>query len=266
VTLTCGFPFTNFALRRRAWEHRPKHVFVTQNGDWPAFSNTAEYRLFGCDGLVCTNPDFFERNRAHYRCALIPNGVDLAHFCPGEAARARFGLDPSQPIVLMVSALIASKNIDLAIDAVSAIPHAFLVVAGDGPLRNQLAARAEAKLQGRYRQLQVSPEQMPDLYRSADAFLHLSRDESFGNVFVEALAVGLPIIAWDLPRTRWIVGERAFLANPGDLQDLTRKIELARGARLGLAGESIERASGFSWKNVASQYSDFVEVVVRGDQ
>src|SRR5664279_4226646 len=53
VTLTCNYPFTNWALRRKTMRgHRPPHVFVTENGDWPAYADSSEYRLFGCDGLV----------------------------------------------------------------------------------------------------------------------------------------------------------------------------------------------------------------------
>lgn len=259
VTVTCGFPFTNLALRRPVFRKRPVHVFVTQNGDWPAYADDAEFRLFGCDGLVCTNPDFFERNRNRYRSALIPNGVDLAQFAPGPAARDRFGLPPSGRIVLMVSALIASKNVDVAIAALSRIPDATLVVAGDGPLRGELASLAEAKIPGRFRQLRVDPSDMPDLYRSADVFLHLSRDESFGNVFVEALAIGAPIVAYDLPRTRWIVGDCAFLADGDDPSALAEQIELA--SRSGTAGrdQSVARAANFSWRKVARQYAEFFE-------
>ena len=68
VTLTCGYPFSNWILRRPTlWGQRPPHVFVTQNGDWPARANNAEYRFFGCEGLVCTNPDYYERTKS--RCA-----------------------------------------------------------------------------------------------------------------------------------------------------------------------------------------------------
>jgi glycosyltransferase involved in cell wall biosynthesis len=268
LTVTCGFPYTNLGLRRPLLGgRRPKHIFVTQNGDWPAYSDNAEYRLFGCDGLVCTNPDYFDRNRHHYHSALIPNGVDLRRFRPGPAARQRFGLDPLRPVVLMVSALIRSKFVDVAIDAVSSIGEAQLVVAGDGPMRAELAARAETKLVGRYRQLRVSPEEMPDLYRSADVLLHLSKDESFGNVFVEALATGLPIVAYDLPRTRWIVGDCAFLAQAGDACDLVRQMTTALEARGATRRESVRRASQFSWDKVASRYAEFMkEVVVRPAQ
>ena len=92
VTLTCGYPFTNWALRRPVMRgRRPPHVFVTQNGDWPAYSNNSEYRFFGCEGLVCTNPDFYERNKTRWNCQLIPNGVDCERFKPGSGQRELFG-------------------------------------------------------------------------------------------------------------------------------------------------------------------------------
>src|SRR5205085_8826254 len=48
VTLGCGYPFTNWALRRPVvLGSRPPHVFVTQNGDWPAVTRKSEGRLFG---------------------------------------------------------------------------------------------------------------------------------------------------------------------------------------------------------------------------
>ena len=116
ATMTCGFPIENIALRRPSLRRqRPPHIFVTQNGDWPAQLRTKESRLFSCDGLVCTNPVYFERNRDRWTSALIPNGVDVSRFSPGPQARQRLGLPLDQPIVLMVSALIASKRIEQAI-------------------------------------------------------------------------------------------------------------------------------------------------------
>ena len=256
VSVTCAYPFTNWALRRPAiGGGRPRHVFITQNGDWPAWSDSAEFRLFGCDGLVCTNPDYFERNRARYRSALIPNGVDLTRFRPGAAERKRFGLPERGPVVLMVSALIASKNVAEGVAAVAQIADANLVVAGDGSLRHDLNTLAGELLPGRYRQLTVPATDMPALYRSADAFMHLSTDESFGNVFVEAMASGLPIVAYDMPRTRWIVGDHAFFADSREA--LPAALGAALDAPPGAAAEMRERARTFGWPAIAALYNDF---------
>jgi len=69
VTVTCSYPFTNWVLRRPTLRGaRPPHVFVTQNGDWPAYANKAEFRFFTCEGMVCTNPDYYARNKGRWRC------------------------------------------------------------------------------------------------------------------------------------------------------------------------------------------------------
>ena len=261
VTLTCSYPFLNWALRARKHRgHRPAHVFVTQNGDWPARSDHREFRLFGCDGLVCTNPDYFAANRERYHAALIPNGVDLNRFKPGDPTPAAFGLPADTPIVLMVSALIESKMVAAGIEAVSPLPGVHLAVAGDGPLREQLRAEAKRLLPGRFHNFTVSADCMPDLYRSASAFLHLSRDESFGNVFVEAMACGVPTVAWDLQRTRWITGDTALLVPDGDKRALIDGIAVALERRTS-QGAIAARAEQFSWTAIAGQYSEFLDTV-----
>jgi glycosyltransferase involved in cell wall biosynthesis len=264
ITATCAFPFTHWALRRPVLSgKRPRHVFITQNGDWPAYSRKAEFRFFGCDGLVCTNPDYLERNQGRYRCALIPNGVDLNAFAPGEQTRSRFGLPEHGAIVLMVSALIASKNVAEGIAALAAVPDATLVVAGDGPLRADLAKLAAELLPGRYRQLTVPAADMPALYRSADVFMHLSTDESFGNVFVEALASGLPVVAYDTPRTRWIVGNEGFFPQTRDRDSLAASVLAALKAGQGSRDSARARAQDFGWSAIASKYEQFFREVLR---
>ena len=261
VTATCAYPWTHWALRRPTLGgQRPRHVFITQNGDWPAFSDKAEFRLFGCDGLVCTNPDYFERNSARYRSTLIPNGVDLERFHPGPSERERLGLPANGPIVLMVSALIASKNVADGVNAMAKVPDANLVVAGDGPIRDEIHKLAAELLPGRFRQLTLPAAEMPALYRSADAFMHLSVDESFGNVFVEALATDLPIVAYDTPRTRWIIGDEGFLVGNRTAEDLAETIVSA--LRAGSNGTVIERARNFGWPSVATRYNQFFREVL----
>lgn len=263
VTVTCSFPFTNLALRRPSLRsHRPAHVFVTQNGDWPATSRQAEFRWFGCDGLVCTNPDYLARNKDRWRSALIPNGVDLQRFSPGPAERERFGLPADTPVVLMVSALIASKRVADGVRAVAGLPGAHLVVAGDGPLRDDVATLAEQLLPGRYQRITVKPADMPALYRSADVFLHMSLLESFGNVFVEALACGLPVVGHDTPRLRWIVGDGEPLVDTEDSRAVTTALDHALSTDPVAAAAHTTRAGRFGWDRIASDYRAFFRELV----
>jgi glycosyltransferase involved in cell wall biosynthesis len=162
----------------------------------------------------------------------------------------------------MVSALISSKRVDTGIEAVSRIPNSFLVVAGDGPLRDSLASKAARVLPERYRTLSVPSSQMPDLYRSANVFLHLSKEESFGNVFLEAMACGLPIVADDTPHVRWILGDGEFLVDTSDTLAIANAIENASVAELRKQKERIDQVTTFAWPRVAAMYSRFLQEVI----
>ena len=255
AVITCAFPFTHLALRRPALGPGPRQIFVTQNGDWPATANRSEYRLFACDGLVCTNPDFFESNRGRWPSALIPNGLDPTRFGGANVDRTQFGLPTADPIVLMVSALIESKRVCDGIRAVARLPGTHLAVAGDGPLRGKVEALAADLLPGRFTRLTLDAARMPLLYRAADAFLHMSLLESFGNVFVEALASGLPVVGHDTPRLRWIVGERELLCDTEDDDALDAALSSALACGRGTVDARVER---FAWPGIAAQYRRFI--------
>lgn len=260
LTVTCSYPFTNWVLRRPG-RARPPTVFVTQNGDWPARADNSEYRFFKCDGLVCTNPEYLEWNAERWRSTLIPNGIDLERFRPGAGARARFGLPEDRAIALMVSALIPSKRVLAGIEAVANVENLHLAVAGDGPMRDEVRALADRLLPGRFSLFTVPAADMPDLYRSSDLFLHLSRDESFGNVFVEALACGLPIVADATPRVGWIVGDHGFLVDTSNTDAISAALQTALRSG-GTNPERVAHAEQFSWDIVSRKYLAFFEEVV----
>jgi glycosyltransferase involved in cell wall biosynthesis len=265
VTLTCSYPFVNWYLSRRprSQARRPKHVFVTQNGDWPACSDDAEYRLFSCDGLVATNPEYFERNRARWNSALIPNGVDTSRYSPGPGDRERLGIPSQRPVVLMVSALAPSKRVAAGVQAVARLPEAFLVVAGDGPERHTIDEMAADLLPGRFLRLVLQPAEMPCLYRCADVLLHASTQESFGNVYAEALACGLPIVTHDYSLTRWVLGDHGHLVDAFSQEELVRGLSAALAEGSGAAQtRAAYAADRFAWERIAADYRSFLLSVV----
>jgi glycosyltransferase involved in cell wall biosynthesis len=265
VTLTCGFPYTHWVLRGKRRRGRPAHVYVTQNGDWPAFRHRSEYRFFSCDGLVCINPVYERHHRERWRTALIPNGVDPDRFFPGASERARFGIPAAAPVVLMVSALIPSKRVVEGVRAVAAIPDAVLIVAGDGAQRQELDALAEQLMPGRFIRRSVPRDDMPALYRSADVFLHLTLDEPFGNVYAEAMASGLGVVAHDTEVTRWICGEQETLVDTTGSRRVTEALVDALARTGEDVAERVDRTRRlFSWGAVATQYRTFLTDVVEG--
>ncbi|WP_432199774.1 glycosyltransferase family 4 protein [Erythrobacter sp. W53] len=256
ITLTCNFPFSHWTLRDNGGAEAPLHMFVTQNGDWPARSDKSEFKRFSCDGLVCTNPDYERDNAPRWRTALIPNGINPERFHGVEGNRAEFGIPEGVPVVLMVSAFIETKRVMDGMRAVAPLDGVHFVCAGDGPMRDEVDALAKEILPGRFTRFTTTADRMATLYRSADVFLHMSLFESFGNVFVEAMAGGLPVVGHDTPRLRWIVGDRETLCDTEDQAMLTAKI--ADALKTG-RGDFDPRASEFAWSNIALKYRAFAK-------
>ncbi len=268
VVIACSYPYVNWMLQLTGGKKRPKQIFVTQNGDWMCQASSREYRLFRCDGLVCINPFYYERHREHYLSALIPNGVDPSDYrpcSPGEVA-PDLGIPRDRSVILMVSALIPEKKVAEAIQAVALVPEAFLVVAGDGPERKEVAAQAATLLPGRHLLLGSLPRSiMPSVYRQADLFLHMHREEPFGIVYLEAAASGLAIVAPDAPIPRWILGESAVYVEPDE------PISVAEGLRLALNIASRQRLgtsvrtrvlAEWTWDVQSRRYRDFIDQVL----
>ncbi len=260
VRITCSYPFVNLLTRLQGRLGRGLDIFVTQNGDWPCHRRNSEFRLFRTDGLVCTNPDYFDAHRSTYPCALIPNGVDPDRFHPGQADRREFGLPVGVPLVLMVSALIPSKRVLQGIRAVSAAPNLHLAIAGDGPLRDEADALGRQLLGDRYRRFTLPRDRMPALYRCADVMLHMSKDEPSANAYIEALATGLPIVTEDRRVTRWTLEDTAYLVStdrPDAVQDaLLRAVGEQRADQRHRRRELVDRR--FRWQRIAHDYLAFI--------
>ena len=282
VNVTCSYPFTNWVLRARDLKRKSRHVFVTQNGDWPPRRNNAEYKIFSCDALICTNPEYFNRHKETWRSCLIPNGFDPSKMKPGTGDRSRFGIPIGLKVVLIVSSLIPSKRVLAGLRAVAKLPDTFLVVAGDGPLRREFLALAKQLLPKRHLRLSVSMDDMPALYQCADALLHMSRHESFGNIYVEAMGSGLPVVAHDSETQRWIFESSssspvmssstheqnpenlAWLVDTGNIDAISKALDTAlRCSRSTALSQHRKAAQRFSWKIVADQYADFLTEVAQ---
>lgn len=117
--------------------------------------------------------------------------------------------DTSRPLVVTAGRLVDYKRVDRVIDAAAEMPFAAeLVVLGEGPARESLAARVAASpARERIHLLgQVSRGDLLGWLRTADVFISLSEREAFGLSVLEAATAGAAIIASDLPSHREIAG------------------------------------------------------------
>jgi teichuronic acid biosynthesis glycosyltransferase TuaC len=147
------------------------------------------------------------------RIHVLRNGVDLELFAPRdrEAARRELGVSTGGPVLASVGLLVPRKGHDLAIRAMTRLPEATLLIAGDGPedaALRRLAGRVDVA--GRVRFLGALPqERLAAVYNAADALVLASSREGFPNVLLEALACGTPVVATAVWGTPEIVADPA---------------------------------------------------------
>jgi len=124
-------------------------------------------------------------------------GVDTQLFHPGQANpewRDRLSAgNPNQPLLLYAGRLSAEKRIDWIQEALRKYPQTRLAIVGDGPQRAYLEKAFEGLpvvftgyLRGK---------DLAQAYASSDIFVFPAANETFGNVILEAMASGLPVIA-----------------------------------------------------------------------
>ncbi|AOV16823.1 glycosyl transferase family 1 [Acidihalobacter aeolianus] len=137
------------------------------------------------------------------RITVLRNGVDLQAFQPvpaaAETTRQELHLPANVPLLLSVGSLIERKGHHTTLEALTRLPDAVLVVAGEGPLKPVLHRQMEdLGLAPRVRFLGPIPHKdLPRYYSAADVSVLASSREGMPNVVLEALACGTPVVACD---------------------------------------------------------------------
>lgn len=152
---------------------------------------------------------------------VVGRGVDTELYDPARRSiglRASWGVSPSQPACLYVGRLAPEKNPELVLAAFAAIqqrhPGARLIWVGDGPAADGLASRhPEHHFAGMRTGVDLATH-----YASADLFLFPSLTETYGNVVAEAMASGLPVVAYRSAAAAELIVHRynGVVASPGD--------------------------------------------------
>ena len=135
--------------------------------------------------------------------ALIENGIDVDHFSPRRdqhKARSHLGLLPDGPVVGTLTRFTAQKGCDLFLRAMAHVFEEFptcrcVFVAGEGALRSETRALAE-KLGITERIIWLEHASDPrEVYEALDVFVMASRYEGLPYTLLEAMSMGLPVVA-----------------------------------------------------------------------
>jgi phosphatidylinositol alpha 1,6-mannosyltransferase len=181
-------------------------------------------------------------------------GVDPVRFNPryrSEPLREQIGASPDTLVVAYVGRLAAEKGLGVALDALRLADRErpgrirFACV-GDGPYEAEIRRRAPA---GSWIPGKLLGAALSEAYATADLFLFPSTTDTFGNVMLEAMASGLPVLGADVGPTRELLGaDRGWIVSAADasayaavlvsLVDDRRRLILARAQALAFAESS----------------------------
>lgn len=166
---------------------------------------------------------------------VLPTGIPLSRFAAGDRARfrVRHGIPEGRPVALFVGRVAHEKNIAFLIDAVAeacrTVPELLFLITGEGPAEKALRRRAEdLGIADNVRFLGYLDRQheLPDCYSAADVFIFASRTETQGLVLLEAMAMGLPVVALAAMGTKDILGPgRGSIAPADDVADFAVAID-----------------------------------------
>lgn len=202
------------------------------------------------------------------RIRVTPYGVDVAEFSPARRSatlRRELGLTDEHFLLFSVQRLAPVKRVDLLIRAMAEVVkqnrHVALVIGGKGEkehqlrlLTNELNLSDNVKFAG-----YIDSDRLPEYFASSDAFAFHSMVETFGIVFVQAMASGLPIIAANTSSVPDVLtADNGLLVPPSDTPAFADAVlALANDRPLAKRIGDYNRARAmreFDWDLIAAQY------------
>ena len=219
------------------------------------------------------------------KVAAIPNGIETELFqprpvgAPRTAIHERLGL--GGPYLLYLGALMARKNLDVAIRGFGQLLEKFAAAGRPDGLKFVLAGMSRSDAYAaELRRLAaevapgavcftgfVSDAECVALLQHASVFLAPSRGEGFDLPALEAMACAIPVLASDIPVHRELLGYDALFFPPnrpermaGELFRLLERPDL----QAQLAGRGAARAAGFTWDEAMRRLDELYQEILSG--
>lgn len=207
---------------------------------------------------LCFRPDLFialtkrgedwaNKKFPKVKTVFLPNGVDLSEF-----NRKIAHVNPSrkEPLIIAAASLTKNKNLDSTIKAVAGMKtKASLLIIGKGSQFEELKFLGEKLLgKNRFKIVNSGFAGMAQFYKAGKIFTLASQEEeAFGNVYLEALACNLPVVA-PAGYRREIIGPAGLYFQLGDLSEYAAKLDTA--LELNFKDLPVIQAEKFSWDRI----------------
>lgn len=202
---------------------------------------------------------------------LWARGVDTELFNPGKRNmewRRKIGFADDDVIVAIVSRLVWEKNLKTfagAVNKSSAQNNKIkALIVGDGPEKKEFKRMIPQAYFTGY----LSGDALAEAYASSDVFFFPSETETFGNVTLEAMSCGLPVIVADATGSKSLVdeGKNGFIGQPHNVEEFSTLIgQLAQNdiKRSRMSKASREKALKYDWDHVMDNLLSLYQLAVR---
>lgn len=238
----------------------------------PIFETLLRRLYRRCDAIFAPSESMaalLRDQRMNEHVGIWSRGIDAAVFNPEArdlAWRRDFGIADDEPVVGFVGRLVMEKGLDVFADAVRVLAargvrHRVLVV-GEGPARDGFAdAMPNAVFAGFYKGADLGRA-----VASMDMLFNPSVTETFGNVTLEAMATGIPVVAARATGSTSLVsdGVSGTLVDPGDAEGFADALQLYcqdTAARHAAGAAGLAASRRYSWDAVnAKLVEGYLEV------
>lgn len=277
-TVPCGFLSLLFKL-----QFKLPYIISLRGSDVPYYSDrfTFLYKLItpvikliwhNANQVISNSEGLRElalKSSSKQKIEIIYNGIDIDYFKP-EMKSAEQKQEKEQEKFIITpgaSRITDRKGLNYLIEAVAKLvpkyPQIYLKIMGDGNAREKLEQLAKnLKLENHSEFVGIIPhEKVLAYYQEANLFVLPSLNEGMSNAMLEALAVGLPLIATNTGGASELVadGKNGFIIKFKDSQDIADKIEkliLDATLRKKMVLASREISEKMSWENIAKKYRE----------
>ncbi len=240
---TLGLAMRQFCRKNKINYNTSYHTRLADYG-WvlygvPTFLTWPYVRWFHkCSKKVLVTTKSIARQLGLGNCIVWGRGVDTNLFNPdGKKKSLR------EKTIITVGRVSKDKNLD----DFCKIPGYRKILVGDGPYLKTLKARyTDVEFTG-----YIPHNKLKNIYNEADVFVFPSKFDTFGLVILEAMACGLPVVAYDVPSPSDIIqdGVTGYLG-----ESLDENIEKAFRNLDDLSGHALQYTDSQSWQSIADQF------------
>jgi glycosyltransferase involved in cell wall biosynthesis len=232
--------------------------FVTIEGGWK--TGERETARYSPNLHISVNVDvaeYLKQQLPKVKIAYLPNGISVQSFDPnGRKAEVEL----PRPLFLGAGALDSFKRFHLAIEAVRSLGRGSLLLLGKGTEEASLRSIGQKQLINRFHIDSVPYDEMPNFYRAANLVTLPSENESFGMVYLEAMACNTPVVGTQDRNREIVIGDGGRLVVPLNIKAYAAALEECLNTDFG--NRPREQAEKFDWEVVGPKYLKAFEQVI----